>query len=124
MENFGKLRIIREENCLTQENVASVLGITRSAYCGYEIGRRKMSTDMLEKLANFYRIPISRFFSADVRTVNDEEHYGEKPLYLSDIPKDERDLLVKYRIMNKKGKAKLISVADIINESGEDYDDC
>lgn len=119
MENFVKLRIIREENCLTQENVAKVLGITRSAYCGYEIGRRKMSTDMLEKLANFYRVPISRFFNADVRTVNDDEHYGEKPLYLSDIPKDERDLLVKYRIMNEKGRAKLMDILDIMDENGE-----
>ena len=54
MEPFVRLKIIRTENRLTQEQVASVLGISRSAYCGYEIGRRKMGTAMIEKLAAFY----------------------------------------------------------------------
>lgn len=120
MENFVKLRLIRDENDLTQEQVASALGITRSAYCGYEIGRRKMSTEMLETLAKFYRVPISTFFNTDVKTVNDSEHYDEQPMYLSSLSKEERALIVKYRIMNDKGKAKLISTAEKINENGEE----
>ncbi len=77
MEYLVKLRLIRTENELTQEQVASALGITRSAYCGYEIGRRKMSTEMLESLAKFYRVSISTLFNTDVKTVNDSEHYDE-----------------------------------------------
>lgn len=124
MENFVKLKIIRDENGLTQEQVARILGITRSAYCGYEIGRRKMGAEMLEKLANFYRIPISRFFNSDVKTVNDADHYGEDALYLSSVSKDERELLVKYRIMNDSEKAELMSTADRINKNGEKNNDC
>lgn len=124
MEHSVKLRLIRAENELTQEQVASALGITRSAYCGYEIGRRKMSTKMLETLAKFYRVPISTFFNTDDKTVNDSEHYGEQPMYLSSLSKEERNLIVKYRIMNDKGKAELISTADRINDNGEKRNDC
>lgn len=124
MEYLVKLRLIRTENELTQEQVASALGITRSAYCGYEIGRRKMSTEMLETLAKFYRVSISTFFNTDVKTVNDSEHYDEQPMYLSSLSKEERDLIVKYRIMNDKGKAELISTADKINDNGEKRNDC
>lgn len=120
MEYFVKLKLIRIENELTQEQVATALGITRSAYCGYEIGRRKMSLEMLETLAKFYRIPISTFFNTDGQTVNDSEHYGEQPMYLSSLSKEERDLIVKYRIMNDKGRAELISTADKINDNGEE----
>lgn len=122
MDSFVNLRIIRTENQLTQEQVASFLGITRSAYCGYEIGRRKMSTEMLSKLADFYHISINKFFNTDVKTLNDAEHYSTDTMYLSGLLKDERDLIVKYRIMNDNGRAELMNTADKLIGNGEKTD--
>lgn len=119
MESFIKLKLIRTENKLTQEQVASVLGITRSAYCGYEIGRRRMSTDMFETLAKFYRLPISVFFNNDGKTVNDDEHYSEGSMYLSSLSKEEREIILKYRSLDENGKSKLMNIIGNETDDGE-----
>lgn len=119
MESFIKLRLIRTENKLTQEQVASVLGISRSAYCGYEIGRRKMSTDMLLALAKFYRLPINVFFNNDAKTVNDGEHYSEDSMYLSSLSKEEREIILKYRTLDDNGKSKLLDIIGKETDDGE-----
>lgn len=119
METFVKVRLIREENKLKQEQVASVLGVKRSTYCSYETGRRKISAKKLKALANFYRIPINVFFDTDEETVNDSEHYDEKSIYLSSLSKDERDLIVKYRTLSVDEKAEVISSVNRMNNNGE-----
>ncbi len=119
MESFIKLRLIRTENKLTQEQVATVLGISRSAYCNYEIGRRKMGTDMLLALAKFYRLPISVFFNSDAKTVNDGEHYTADSMYLSSLSKEEREIILKYRTLDENGKSKLLNIIDKETDNGE-----
>ena len=46
-----QLRIIRNQNGLTQQQVAEALGISRSAYCGYETGTRKVPLSQIIALA-------------------------------------------------------------------------
>lgn len=120
MDSFIKLKLIRTENKLTQEQVASALGISRSAYCGYEIGRRKMSTGMLETLAKFYRLPISVFFNTDEKTVNDGGHYSEDSMYLSSLSKEEREIILKYRSLDENGQSKLKDIIDKETDDGEE----
>lgn len=119
METHVKLRLIREENKLIQEQVATVLGVVRSTYCGYETGRRQISHEQLGTLAKFYRLPISAFYDIDEKTVNDSEHYDEKTVYLSSLSKDERDLIVKYRTLSVDEKAEVISSVNQMNNNGE-----
>ncbi|MBQ4573371.1 MAG: helix-turn-helix transcriptional regulator [Clostridia bacterium] len=56
-----KLKIIRLQNNLKQQHIADVLGITRSAYCSYEIGRRAVDLDTLVKISKFYNLPVDVF---------------------------------------------------------------
>lgn len=119
MDNYVKLRLIRLDNDLTQEEVAKRLGITRSAYCSYEIGRRKMSVQMLEKLAALYRIPIDSFFCVSAQAVNDSEHYDEKPLYISSLSKDERKIIFTYRLSGNKKRDDIMQAVD---KKEEEYD--
>jgi transcriptional regulator with XRE-family HTH domain len=52
---FGQtLKLLREANNYTQENVAEFLGINRSTYSNYETGDREAPWTVLEKLANLY----------------------------------------------------------------------
>ena len=56
-ENFMKgetLKLLRDANHFTQENVADYLGIKRSTYSNYETGDREAPWVVLEKLANLY----------------------------------------------------------------------
>lgn len=57
IENVMKgetLKLLREANHFTQENVADYLGIKRSTYSNYETGDREAPWVVLEKLANLY----------------------------------------------------------------------
>ncbi len=50
----GNLRKLREMASYTQEEVASALGITRSAYSNYETGDREVPYDIIEKASDFF----------------------------------------------------------------------
>lgn len=53
-----RLRELREENNLTQEKIADILNVSRTAYANWEIGRSEPSVDMLINIANFYNVSI------------------------------------------------------------------
>ena len=48
------LKLLREANNFTQENVSDFLGIKRSAYSNYEMGIREVPLMVLEKLSSLY----------------------------------------------------------------------
>lgn len=49
---------LRKQNHLTQEELSSALGISRSALSLYEIDKRQPDIDMLKKLASFFAVSI------------------------------------------------------------------
>ena len=51
-----RLKCLRKERSLNQEDVAKILGITKQAYGRYENGTRKLSIDDLVKLCKFYDV--------------------------------------------------------------------
>ena len=108
----GHLRTVRIQNGLTQQQIADVLGISRSAYCGYETGRRSPSIDIIEKLSEFYNIPFERIIGRFIPDyVFEDQHYesqyyDDQPdtQYLSELSRQERELIVNFRRLNKKEK--------------------
>mgnify|MGYP003292716450 CR=1 FL=1 len=98
-----KLKEIRVRNGLSQQQAADVLGICRSAYCNYELGRRSPDFATIKKLADFYNISLDAFTDRDDLDFHDESEYeGGAPKYLSELSKEERDLIVKFRLLDKK----------------------
>ena len=53
-----KLKILRENHDLTQNQVASYLNVERSTYAYYEIGKTKPSIQNLLKLAELYTVSL------------------------------------------------------------------
>ena len=53
------LRAIRQERHMTQQQVANHLGITRQALSNYENGTREPEYDLLCRLAELLRCPVS-----------------------------------------------------------------
>lgn len=107
MELFDALKVIRLKNNLTQQQVADFLGISRSAYCGYEIGRRKMSVKMLSDIAKMYNLSVDVMVSGDSTSVHEQSAYQTDNLYLSELTDTEQDVILKYRKMSEEQKAKL-----------------
>lgn len=102
-----QIRILRKQNGLTQQQVADVLGVSRSTYCNYESGARNASTKVIQKLIDFYKVSSDVFYKkASEEILNDEEYYEGQTdtTYLSQLSKKEKDLIVAFRCMNKTQK--------------------
>jgi transcriptional regulator with XRE-family HTH domain len=57
-----RLRSIREYHCVSQHQIMKILGRPKSGQSWYsrvENGERRINTTELQKLADFYRVPIA-----------------------------------------------------------------
>lgn len=55
---YKRLRDLREDNDLTQQNVADMLFINRRTYAAYENGINSMTPETLIKISNIYGVSI------------------------------------------------------------------
>ena len=58
MEYYQRLKDLREDRDLTQEDVARVLQTTREQVSKYETGKQMMGVDKYIKLAKYYNISL------------------------------------------------------------------
>lgn len=58
MNYFQRLKDVREDNELKQEEIAKVLGIQQTHYSRYERGKCMMGIDKYIKLAKFYNVSL------------------------------------------------------------------
>lgn len=61
----NNLKFLRENSGFTQEQVASFLGINRSAYANYETGDRSAPLEVMESVAELYGVDLSDLFETD-----------------------------------------------------------
>lgn len=55
---FERMKTIREDMDLTQQEVANKLGIERSTYAGWETGKDTIPLSQLNALSNYYEMSI------------------------------------------------------------------
>lgn len=55
---YPNIRNIREENNLSQADMAKILNCTQAAYCHYEIGNRDFPTKFLITIADYFDCSI------------------------------------------------------------------
>ena len=53
---FKRIRDLREDNDLTQKQVAAKLNCSQQVYSNYELGQRDIPTDILIKLSKLYKV--------------------------------------------------------------------
>ena len=53
---FKRIRELREDNDLTQKQLAKALNCSQQVYSNYELGQRDIPTDILIKLSRFYKV--------------------------------------------------------------------
>ena len=61
--DINRLKEIREDKDLLQVSVANSIGIKQQQYSEYEIGKRLIPIDKLDKLADFYNVSIDYLVS-------------------------------------------------------------
>ncbi len=117
-ENLRKIRVAHK---LTQNEVAESLGLERSTYTCYEIGKTEPSIKSLLKMAKMYNVSVSQL----VNDCEEEAPQGVKVVAgellsaetdpISLLKKDERLLLVAYRLLNEKDKEEVLKkIRDVI----------
>lgn len=55
---YQRIRDLREDNDLTQRQVAKMLNCSQQVYSNYELGQRDIPTDVLIKLSGFYHVSV------------------------------------------------------------------
>lgn len=68
----NNLKLLREANDLTQEQVADYLDVKRSAYSNYETGDREAPLNVLEKAAALFGCELELLLDEDEERVKNE----------------------------------------------------
>lgn len=55
---FRRIRDLREDNDLKQEDIAKMLSCTQACYSNYENGKRDIPSDVWSTLADFYGVSV------------------------------------------------------------------
>jgi transcriptional regulator with XRE-family HTH domain len=58
MELYQRLKDLREDHDLTQQDIAEILQTTREQVSKYETGKQMMGVDKYIKLARFYNVSL------------------------------------------------------------------
>ena len=110
------LKTIRKKFNMTQDEVAVFLGVSRSGYTYYETGKSEPSIDTLKKLATIYDITVDEILSMPNKKVmgrkiaeDDIAASGADPIMF--MKKDEKSLVMAYRLASKENKEKILSEA-------------
>lgn len=66
---YRRIRDLREDRDLKQEDLAKLLNCTQACYSNYENGKRDIPTEILRTLANFYSVSIDYLLEeTDIKT--------------------------------------------------------
>ncbi len=58
MKSYQRIRMLREDSELNQEEVANILNIKQTQYSRYELGKNKMDFERYIILAEFYNVSL------------------------------------------------------------------
>jgi len=58
MQYYPRLRDLREDKDLTQEQLVQILQMHKTTYTNYEQGKREPPFELIIKLAKFYHVSI------------------------------------------------------------------
>ena len=114
----NNLRFLRTKHKLTQDDLSSLLNISRQAYSNYETSKRTPDLDSLLHISRFYRISIdelvldnlqSTYHTSALKTgeeyipyvVMAKEKNTGNSIYLS---REELDFSIKYRALSEENK--------------------
>lgn len=123
------LKRLREEAGMTQNQIASLLSISRSTYTYYEIGKTKPSLECIRHMARIYN--VSTDYLLEAGTVNaygkpvgvsqGNRGYrvvGNEAFNLSELDSNEQRIVLSYRMLPDEERKSLL---EEIDKKREDY---
>jgi transcriptional regulator with XRE-family HTH domain len=69
------LKFLRVSKSCSQKEIADELGISTQQYQKYEKGANKISASNIYRLANFFKVDVSRFFKVETVAIDKNFHF-------------------------------------------------
>lgn len=111
MSLADKLKKLRKDFCMTQDEVAELLDMSRTSFSKYENGAANPPLRVLRKLAAIYNVPID-FLIQDEQNMlilnSNPDIADESLMYFSQLSAEERNLILRLRLMTKEDKDNLL----------------
>lgn len=108
-----KLRGLRKQFKMTQDDVALILNMSRSSFSKYETGMSSPPLPVMRKLANIYNVGLEYLiFDENVKIkMNDpqieDENDQEMPFSkITDLRPEEKQIIGRFRTMSEEEKQK------------------
>ena len=102
-----RLKNLRTQMKLTQQDVATILGVERSTYVKYERGTSDPPSSTLVKLADYFNT------SVDYLLGRDSAYHVQAPA----ISDDELSILNKIRVLTPRDRAVVLSTLDTMYQT-------
>ena len=126
MQHYQRIRDLREDNDLTQQQLCEKLYMHKTTYTNYEQGKHSVPLDFAVTLADFYSVSLDYLAG---RTNKKEPFLSDKakkeklPSYRSETLKnetftpDEQKLIDQYRSLTKRNRHRLEKFIEILKET-------
>lgn len=85
MEFHEKLQFLRKQKNLTQEDLAGILHVSRTAVSKWESGRGYPNIDSLKAIARFYGVTVDDLLSGEELLTLAQDDHREKQTHLLDL---------------------------------------
>ncbi len=100
---------------MTQDDIAEILGMSRTSFSKYENGAANPPLAVLRKLAKIYNVEIEYLIHDDkTLLVLNEAKTDEEPdpenlvRYFSQLTPDERNLIIRFRLLENEKKNEIL----------------
>ncbi len=109
-----RLKHFRTTSGLTQQQVADVLGLDRSTYAYYESGKTTPDIKSVNKLLKIFNITYYQLMdepdpSAVAVCDSDAQDYADDKLHVYDLSKQEKRLVIYFRVLSPNQQKDLLS---------------
>ena len=85
MEFNEKLQTLRKQKGLTQEELAEILFVSRTAVSKWESGRGMPSIESLKAISKFFAVTLDDLLSSEELLVIAEDDHKQKEMYIRDM---------------------------------------
>ena len=120
-----KLKEFRTLCDLSQQQVASLLNIHRSTYSYYESGKTEPSLDNIRSLSRIFGVSLNDLLEIDAPSasvVHDPADGKEDTLRIGDLTRDEKMLVMRYRLLTRSQRSELLAVMLTPEDRAEEDD--
>jgi len=108
MNKFSEnLKQLRESKALSQQNLADLIGMSKSSVNMYERGEREPGLETIELIADFFQVTTDYLFGRNGKIKKAAAAFG------SNFDKNEVVLIRKYRTLDEHGRTIVTCVLDI-----------